>query len=241
MVPSQRFEERYKRGKQMKTFFESMKKFRALWIVVLGFAALIYIANETRESREQIVYYESLDEVVASVQGKDLTLRDFAVYVAHEEEVVQEYAIVYDPDDTRKYWKLRTENGFMNHVARNEAMSMAIHDELFYQLYQELNLELTQEEQNILNSKVEDFWSDLLDEEKDKRLGISKEDVYKTMEKIACAQKAQTVYAGILAVDYEELDYAQEEFLDFLSDYEYKVNDNVLNRLNFGNITLTHE
>ena len=61
------------------------------------------------------------------------------------------------------------------------------------------------------------------------------------MYKIACAQKAQMVYAGIRAVDYEDLDYASEAFLDFLSDYEYKVNDNVLNRLDFGDITLVHE
>ena len=225
----------------MKTFFESVKKFRVLWIVVLAIVALLYIGNEISLSKGQIVYQESLDTVVATIQGKDFTLRDFAVYVVHEEALVQEQAIVYDADDTRKYWKVRTDLGFMNQVARNEAMSMAIHDELFYQLYQELHLELTEEERNILNSKVEDFWSDLVDEEKDKRLGISKEDVYKTMEKIACAQKAQTVYAGILAVDYEDLDYAEEEFLDFLSDYEYKVNDNVLNRLDFGDITLTHE
>lgn len=225
----------------MKTFFESMKKFRVLWILALVFAVMVYIANETRLSREEIVYYESLDKVVATVQGKDFTLRDFAVYVAHQEAAVQEQALAYDMDDTRKYWRVRTDMGFMNQVARKEAMSMAIHDELFYQLYQELNMELTEEEQNILDSRVEDFWMDLVDEEKDGRLGISKEDVYQTMYKIACAQKAQMVYAGILAVDYEDLDYAEETFLDFLSDYEYKVNDNVLNRLDFGDITLIHE
>lgn len=225
----------------MKTFFESMKKFRVLWILALVFAVMIYIANETRLGREEIVYYESLDKVVATVQGKDFTLRDFAVYVAHQEAAVQEQALAYDMDDTRKYWSVRTDMGFMNQVARKEAMSMAIHDELFYQLYQELNMELTEEEQNILDSRVEDFWMDLVDEEKDGRLGISKEDVHQTMYKIACAQKAQMVYAGILAVDYEDLDYAEEAFLDFLSDYEYKVNDNVLNRLDFGDITLIHE
>ncbi len=225
----------------MKTFFESMKKFRVLWIFVIVFAAMMYIANESWLSRAEIVYYESLDEVVATVQGKDFTLRDFAVYVAHQEAEVQDQAYAYDMDNTRKYWAVHTEHGFINQVARKEAMSMAIHDELFYQLYQELNMELTEEEQNILNSKVEDFWSDLVEEEKDIRLGISKEDVSQTMYKIACAQKAQMVYAGILAVDYEDLDYAEETFLDFLSDYEYKVNDNVLNRLDFGDITLIHE
>ena len=225
----------------MKTFFESMKKFKVLWILVIVFAALLYIANQTRLSREEIVYNESLDMVVATVQGQEFTLRDFAVYVAHQEAAVQDQALAYDMDDTRKYWNVRTDMGFVNQVARSEAMSMAIHDELFYQLFQELNIEISEEEKSIIQNDVDDFWNDLVDEEKEIRLGISKEDVYNTMYKIACSQKAQMVYAGIQAVDYEDLDYAEEEFLDFLSDYEYEVNDKVLNRLDFGDITLVHE
>ena len=225
----------------MKTFWESMKKFRVLWILVLVFAILTFLANETRLNRESIVYCDSLNLVVATVQGKDFTLRDFAVYVAHQEAAVQDQALAYDIDDTRKYWNVRTDMGFVSQVARNEAMSMAIHDELFYQLYLELNMEFSEEERSLIQNNVEDFWADLVDEEKDVRLGIAKEDVYNTMYKIACSQKAQMVYAGMLAVDYEDLDYASEEFLDFLSDYEYEVNEKVLNRLDFGDITLTHE
>ena len=225
----------------MKTFFESMKKFRVLWIFALVFAGLLFIANETRLGRAKIVYPESLDMVLATVQEEELTLRDFAVYVAHQEEAVQEQALAYDIDNTRKYWNVRTDMGFISQVARNEAMSMAIHDELFYQLYQELNMEFSEEELSLIQNDAEDFWQDLVDEEKDVKLGIEKEDVSNTMYKIACAQKAQMVYAGILGVNYEDLDYASEEFLDFLSDYTYKVNDNVLNRLDFGDITLIHE
>ena len=225
----------------MKTFGESMRKYKVLWILVLVFAVMIYIANETRLGREEIVYNQSLDLVVATVQEQEITLRDFAVYVAHQESEVQDQALAYDMDDTRKYWNVRTDMGFVNQVARNEAMSMAIHDELFYQLYQDLNLEMSEDDLTIIQNDVEDFWNDLVDEEKDTKLGITKEDVYNTMYKIACAQKAQMVYAGINAVDYEDLDYAEEEFLDFLSDYEYEVNDNVLNRLEFGDITLIHE
>lgn len=225
----------------MKTFLESMKKFRVLWILVLVVAILAVVANQTRISREKIVYAESLDEVLASVQGKEFTLRDFAVYVAHQEAEVQDQAIAYDMDNTRRYWSVRTELGFVSQVARNEAMSMAIHDELFYQLFQELKLDFTEDELALVQNNAEDFWNDLVDEEKDIKLGVEKEDIYNTMYKIACSQKAQMVYAGILAVDYEDLDYASEEFLEFLKDYEYKVNDNVLNRLDFGDITLVHE
>ena len=36
-------------------------------------------------------------------------------------------------------------------------------------------------------------------------------------------------------------DFYEEEFLAFLEEYEYEVDDSVLNRLDFGDITLIHE
>ena len=143
----------------MKVFFESMKKFRVLWIFALLIAVLAIVANYTRLSREEIVYSESLDVVVATVQGEDFTLRDFAVYVAHQEAEVQDQAYAYDMDDTRKYWNVRTDYGFISQVARDEAMSMAIHDTLFYQLYQDLNLEFSEEEKSKILNSTEDFWN----------------------------------------------------------------------------------
>lgn len=225
----------------MSIFFESMKKFWVLWIFVLIFAFAIIITKQVRLERMEIVYPESLDMVVATVQNEEMTLRDFAVYVAHQEANVQEQAMAYDLKDTRKYWNVRTDMGFISQVARNEAMSMAIHDTLFYQLYEDLHMEFSQEELLMIQNNADDFWQDLVDEEKDSKLGIAREDVYNTMYKIACAQKAQVIYAGIEAVDYEDMDYASPAFLEFLNDYEYEVNDRVLNRIDFGDITLVHE
>ena len=225
----------------MKTFFDSMKKFRVLWAVALAFALMALVANASRLSREEIVYSKSLDMVLATVEGEEITLRDFAVYVAHQESAVQDQAYAYDANNTRKYWNVRTEMGFISQVARNEAMSMAIHDELFFKLYQELKIELTEEELALIKNDADDFWSDLVDEEKDTKLGITSEDVYQTMYKIACAQKAQMVYAGIKSVDYQDMNYSEEVFLAFLENYEYEVNDNVLGRLDFGDITLEHK
>lgn len=224
----------------MKTFLESMKKFRVLWIFVLAIFVLSFIANTSYENRQDLVYYESLEEVVAKVEGEEITLRDFAVYVAFQEDFVQEQALIYDSDDTRKYWNTNLNGKFMSFAARDTALEMAIHDELFFQLSLDLKLELTEEELTLLNNDVEDFWSDLVDEGKDKKLGISKEDVYDSFYKIACGQKAQLIYAGMDGVDYEDYNFDEEEYLSFLENYEYTVEKSVLERLNFGHITLEH-
>ena len=51
---------------------------------------------------------------------------------------------------------------------------------------------------------------------------------------------ALVTVAGIDGVDYSDYDYHEEVFVDFISDYTYNVNDSVLNRLDFGDITLEH-
>lgn len=224
----------------MEVVLQSIKKFRVLWIFVIVFVVMIHVANQTRLSRQDIVYNESLDMVVATVQDEAITLRDFAVYVAHQEAIVQEQAVVYDSEDTRKYWNVHTDGVFISHAARNQAMSMAIHDELFYQLSLELHISFSEEEMQTLNNNVDDFWYDLTDDGKEQKLGITKEDVYNTMYEIACAQKAQLICAGIDGVDYSDYDFNQEQFLDFLADYEYEVKDSVLNRIDFGDVTLEH-
>ncbi|MBQ2705904.1 MAG: hypothetical protein IJF60_03705 [Agathobacter sp.] len=220
---------------------EFIKRYKVTFILLVITIIMGFVAVDTRLNREDIVYYESLDKVVAMVEGSEITLRNFAVYVAHQEAQVQEQAIIYDPEDTRKYWNVHTDGTYISHAARNEAMSMAIHDELFYQLSFELDITLTDEEQKILENEVEDFWNDLVDEEKEKRLGITKQDVYNTMYKIAVSQKSQMIYAMMHGVSYEDFDFYEEEFLAFLEDYKYEVDDSVLSRIDFGDVTLVHE
>lgn len=224
----------------MNRIWEFVKTYKVTFFLLVITVIMGFVAYHNRTSREDLVYSESLDMVVATVQEEEITLRDFAVYVAHQESQVQEQAIIYDPEDTRRYWNVHTDGTYISHAARNEAMSMAIHDELFYQLFLELDISFSEEELQILQNDVDDFWTDLTDEEKDKRLGITKDVVYDTMYKIACAQKSQLIYAKMHSLEYEDLDFYEEEFLSFLENYNYTVDDSVLSRIDFGDVTLVH-
>lgn len=87
--------------------------------------------NNSMTNARPLVYRESLDEVAAQINDEKLTIRDMAFYVGYEEYQIQQEALVYDPDDPNRYWSMRVEGGFMNAVARKNAMQMALHDELF--------------------------------------------------------------------------------------------------------------
>ena len=178
--------------------------------------------------------------MIATVEGTDITLRDFAVYVTHQEAEVEASAKIYDSKRPEKYWNIHTNGTFLKFSARDEALSMAIHDELFYQLAKELKITLAEEEIEAVKNSTMDFWSDLTDYGKDSRLGITQDDVYKTMEKIALAEKGQLIYAEMNGVSYEKYNVSEEYFLTFLEAYEYDVNEAILERLDFGNITLEH-
>ncbi|MBR4026208.1 MAG: hypothetical protein IKJ01_01450 [Lachnospiraceae bacterium] len=223
-----------------KTFWNSMKKFSKIWIFTIIIFVLTMVLFKDHENKQIKPYNEMLDEVLAVVENETITLREFAVYVAHEEAEVHEQALAYDPKNTKKYWGLHTNGQFIKVAARNATVSMAVHDELFYQLAMEKNLTLTEQEEQMLANDVMDFWADLTEDGKEQKLGISKEDVEQALQKIAIAEKAQAVYAKLNNVKYEDYHFEGEEFSEFLSQYDYKVDEKIVDKLDFGDITLSH-
>ena len=222
----------------MDVFCQSVKKYRVLWVFSLFMLALAVSSLETAQVRTPLVYPESLDMVVASVRGEEITLRDFAVYVAHQEAETDRQARVYNADNPKQYWKLHTNGQFIKVAVRDAAAEMAVHDLLFYQLASELKLELTEADLQVLEGKVTDFWTDLTFEGKETRLGVSRQDIYNTMYKIALAEKAQYICARSDGYKFEDYHFATEEFAEFLLNYEYEIRENVLKRIDFGNVTL---
>ena len=224
----------------MEVFWNSVKKYRVLWIFTIIMFVMAILALGEGNSRQYLVYKDSLDKVVATVQGEEITLLDFAVYVAHQEAETHKQAIVYNPDNTKEYWGLHTNGQFIRVATRDAAVQMAIHDELFYQLSKEFEITFSEEELQILQNDVDDFWYDLTDEGKEAKLGVTKENVYDSMYKIAVAEKCQYIYASKDGRDYEDYNFSAEEYLEFLRKYEYSVKEDVLERIDFGDVTLTH-
>ena len=224
----------------MDVFLESMKKYRVLWGFTLIMLLMAIYTLIQGDQRSMLVYNQNLDEVVATVQGEEITLRDFAVYVAYQEMEIDRQAKVYNPDNPKEYWGLHTNGQFIKVAARQGAVNMAIHDILFYQLGQELKLVLTEEELTVLNNDVMDFWSDLTDDGKEARLGITEQELYDSMHKIALAEKAQYIYARMNGYAYEDYVFSAEEYQEFLQGYEYVIDEKVLNRIDFGDVTLNY-
>ena len=167
------------------------KRIRFTIILVLILIVVIAFSFQSKEKKEYLVYNEALDKTAVTVDDVSLTLKDIAFYVAYEEKTVQEQAILYNPDNPRQYWNVYTDGQFVKLTAKQAALDMAVHDEIFYQMAVAEGVKLDVTEQEYLENDESDFWSDLEDWQRE-QLGISEEELDSEMEKIALADKYDT-------------------------------------------------
>ena len=195
------------------------KHITTIILAVLAVIAGVYAYNY-HDMKQNIVYNEHLDDVAVIVNGKELTLRDMAFYVAYEEMNVEKQALVYDSDNPNKYWNIHTNGEFVRVAARKAAMSMAIHDEIFYEMAKKESITLTDDEKAALKNSEKDFWYDLSDIDGAKKLGVEKKDIYSSMEKSAIARKYQEIYAGLDNADITDYDFSGGRYEKLLEKYK---------------------
>lgn len=227
--------------KRTKRVWNKTKSFRFTIFLLLLLAALWIGSSWQTKQRQQIVYADSLDKVVVTVNGNSLTLRDIAFYVAYEEAEVEKQAFAYDAEQPKKYWRIRLNGSYVYAAARNAVIQMAIHDEVFYRMALEEDISLTEEGEQALLDKAGEFWQDLVEDGKDELLGVSEETIEETMRKIAYAQKYQTIYAALENGVYEDYNFTEDAYMTLLEKQDYSIKENVVKRLGVGSITLKYE
>ena len=228
-------------SKRIKEFRQSRKKY-IVTIVLAVIVMLLSGYSYWRESdRTKLVYRESLDREVAEVNGEKLTLSDMAFYVAYEENQVEQQALAYDAGDTSKYWNLHTNGTYVRIAARNATIQMLVHDEIFYQMAVSEGIELNEEEEETLLLSIQDFWYDLENEGKEKKLGIDRQTIENALRKMMYAQKMQLIYSQLQGASYEDYEFYTDSYQAFVKTQDVTINENVLKRISFGNVTLEHD
>ncbi len=200
----------------------------------------IYAYRYHQGQKQNIIYREHLDDVAAVVNGNELTFCDLAFYVAYEEQQVEKQAVIYDPDKPNKYWNVHTNGEFIRVTARKNAMSMAIHDEIFYEMAAKESITLSDDEKKSLENSQKDFWSDLLDVDGAAKLGVTQEEINAAMEKVAIAQKYQEIYAQLNNADTSDYDFSSGRYKELLEENKYQIKEKMWNRVGMGNVTLDH-
>lgn len=226
---------------KLREFRGSRKKFIITFVLLAAFAGLMLYGRSYGLHRSKLVYSQALDEIAAEVNGTRLTLRDAAFYVAVEEAQVERQAYEYDPKDPGKYWNTHVNGLYIRVAARNAAIRMVIHDEIFYQLAMAEGIELNTEEEAALERLYGEYWADFTADRKAERLGVLPDDIHKSMRKMAYAQKYQKIYAELSGAEYEEYNFGEARYEELLKEQRYKIHKDVWGRVDFGNVTLARE
>jgi len=226
--------------KNLKAFRKSPKKY--IITVILGailIALLLYSFQQ--RNRQGIAYSSILEETAISVDGHSRSFREVAFYVAYEEQLVHEQALVYNSEKPQKYWNAHVNGVFLRIAARNSVIQMAIHDELFYQMALEAGVELNEAERESLQSSQEDAWNDLAEYDKQDLLGVTREDIDACLERMIYAQKYQLFYANLQNLSYEDYNWDEEAYEKLLEEHSFEKNEEAWKALQFGKITLVYE
>ncbi len=202
-------------------------------LVIVAGSASVYRARQIGK----VPFIEHLNEEIVIIDDKSYPLRELAFYLAHQERTVEEQAKVYDLKNIKSYWNLRSERSFLRLQARDIAMEMMVHDTILYQLAVSYDTKLTEEEEQYMLNQKMDFWNDL-EEEGQERIGVSEDEIEEAFYKMALAQKQQQLLADSQGVDYREYNIEGEYYAALLAEHNYQINEELWERLDFGNITL---
>ena len=203
-------------------------------LIILGTASY-----REQGKRQKLSFPESLDLVVVTVDGEQVTLREMAFYIAYEEGSMEDAAIIYNPDNTDEYWRLYTNHTFLREQAKQTVVDMTVHDTLFAQMAAEEGIVLSEAEEQYLANEQQDFWSDLTEEQRES-LSVSEDTLDETMRKMALAQKYQSILAEMEQVDYEDYSIGGMEYEKLLSQHTCELDETTWDRVPFGSITVDH-
>lgn len=209
----------------------------AVLLVIVILLGMISIREY--DSRRDLVFAESVEEVVLTVDERELTLADMAFYIAYQEREIEQSARIYNREDTDEYWNLYTNHTFLREEGKRAVIEMAVHDEIFYQLAVEEGIELSAEEEEHLANDQYDFWSDL-EEEQREALGVEQTILAESMRKLALAEKYQYLLAAMEQKEFEDYAFSGQEYLEMLEEHTYEVEESVWNRIRFGGVTYHH-
>lgn len=215
---------------------KKFKKQEIIFVIVLLLIVLIIGAFSIFHDKE-FHYLDHLDETFVTVDGNELPLKELGFYVVYEETLGSPMAYEYDHEDTKAFWGRHTNGNFISSLARESAVAMAVHDEIFYQQALSHQITLTEEESDIAELRLQDYLNAITPEQLE-MVNLTEDDLRATVQKIALGEKYMLIYAKETGHYYEEYNISGDAYQELLQEHDVKENKYLINKLVFGEISL---
>lgn len=224
------------------------KKGLLIFLLVAGFLLAAGFGSVCYKQAHPFVYEDHLSDVVVSVDGRDVTLRELGCYIYVVEKFVDEQARLYNPSNPSEYWDRRFSAGlksaFVVDMASSAVYGTCVCDLIYESMAEEAGFSLSDKQEEKARQAAKDIWQEMSDAQKEKT-GMTRE-MLETFErrKILVAAYAKeyirdldfTGYAGNpqQLISYDG-DYYQKEILPH---HTVRYHNSCKNQIEIGQVTL---
>lgn len=245
--------EELKGRKIMNKFIEKINKkentIMVICILIIFACIIFFFVTYSKEINENaFVYSDNLNEQVFSISSGDnetmnVKLKDFSYYVIVSESNTQTQAFFLNEDDAVNFWRLKTSPVKNVHSeVKDLCIETCIKDYILYMEALKNNISLTDEEEDYLADISYEIYSSLTGEQVN-ITEIELEDIVNAQRKIFLAEKYILSMVDNDTISARtELSCKGTYYLEEIKpQYKVKKNDDMLNELLFGTITVnTH-
>lgn len=193
-------------------------------------------------------YKDHFDDIVISVDGENIALREFGYYIFQVEAFVQRQALSYDPENPKLWWNTHFSAGldsqFVCDYAKKVAVNTCICDQIYYAEATHSDFVLDEASNARINNESKEIFESMTSSQL-AATGLTQEDIIKMHRKHVIASE----YAESLATKLDFHGYNKEprELLNWDGEYyeeeilpmhEIGRNDNILDNITLGKITV---
>lgn len=215
-------------------------------ILIIVPAALMVVHHKKNVFR----YEDNLDETVVSIDDTAVSLREFGYYIYEVEAFVQDQAVIYDPENPKKWWNTHFSAGldstFICDYAKKVAVNTLICDEIYYREATGGGMSLDAEAQERVLKEAGEMYGKMNAYQREVT-GLDENVIISIREKHALASQ----YAEYLAntADFSRYDGDPHDLLNWDGQYYQELilpshtvteNEKLLDNISMGTITVNY-
>jgi len=218
-----------------------MKKIKRVYVVIaLLMIFLVSVSGCDLGKKKEFKVKEHLNDVVLTINNTEYTLEDIGYYIANGEAAVEAQALIYSPNNPEQYWNKHTNGVFIKVQAKQNVIDNFTRDILLALAAEENGISLSDEEKEQCRAAAQTALGQLNSYQKSEA-GVSIDSLNEAME---------NAYLGQKYIDYRlendgSDDYTAQDwqvgglcYKGFMSEYKIKVNDEIWEKVDFGEVTI---
>lgn len=190
--------------------------------------------------KKEVLPADNKEEVILTIDDREITLGDLAYYIYSVEQLVQQQAYVYDKDDPTLYWKLYTNGKFLKLLAKDMCLERAERDFILAAEADNKGIKLSEEQTEGARDFAEETFSDI-DSTIINRLGLTQDMLTETILRAQLAEYYAKTIVEEESLAEDDLKVGGSYYNALKDKHNIEVKEDEWEEVEFGKITVNFE